>query len=248
MFDPRGPHLEALGLTLWQRRVDDARGVSADQPTVADAPGSSVPAPQVREPAAELAPEDTGASDIATLDWDALAAHLATQDHRGATRPVFGVGARDADLLIIGEAPGADEDRQGEPFVGRAGKLLDRMLVAIGRDRASNTYIANICKFRPPNNRDPKPEEVAADRPYLERQIELLAPRLIIAVGRVAAQNLLQTTSALGKMRGRIHEYPGRELPVLVTYHPAYLLRSPQHKSRSWADLKQALAILERPQ
>lgn len=245
MFDSRQPHLEALGLTLWQRRGDDGPKADESPPVEADEPSAPVQAAEVRDADAEPAGSETGAPDIATLDWAALGARLDNQDHRGASRPVFGVGARDADLLIIGEAPGADEDRQGEPFVGRAGKLLDRMLYAIGRDRASNTYIANICKFRPPNNRDPQAEEVAADRPYLERQIDLLAPRLIIAVGRVAAQNLLQTDTALGKMRGRIHTYPGRDLPVLVTYHPAYLLRTPQHKARAWVDLKQALSYLE---
>lgn len=256
MSDPRRPHLEALGLTLWQRRgeaVSAAPEASTSQPTdrVADAPPPAAeveepqPAPETQEP--PKAQADTAPDDITALDWDALAEHLAGRDHRGASQPVFGVGARDADLLIIGEAPGADEDRKGEPFVGRAGKLLDCMLFAMGRDRSSNAYIANICKFRPPNNRDPKPEEVAADRPYLERQIELLAPKLIIAVGRVAAQNLLQTDAALGKMRGRIHTYPGRDIPVLVTYHPAYLLRTPQHKARAWADLKLAMTYLEPP-
>lgn len=247
------PHLEALGLTLWQRRgrdpdkdtnagseTDAARDAGVAAPSAAPIDG------QARQSTkqAQATPADAGAGDLTALDWDALAAHLAEQDHRGASQPVFGVGARDADLLIIGEAPGAEEDRRGEPFVGRAGKLLDRMLYAIGRDRATNTYIANICKFRPPNNRDPQADEVAADRPYLERQIELLDPKLIMAVGRVAAQNLLETSSALGKMRGRIHDYPGRTLPVLVTYHPAYLLRTPQHKARAWVDLKRALPYL----
>lgn len=182
---------------------------------------------------------------MAAMDWDQLEAHLAKQDHRGASRPVFGVGARDADLLIVGEAPGAEEDRRGEPFVGRAGKLLDRMLFAIGRGRESGAYIANICKFRPPGNRDPNPDEVAADRPFLERQIDLLSPKLIVAVGRVAAQNLLETSENLGRMRGRVHRYPRRDMPVLVTYHPAYLLRSPGQKARSWDDFKRILALLE---
>lgn len=253
MSDPRQPHLEALGLTLWQRRAEPVSTepeADALQPGGAEStiPGEPEPAPAEAPPPVSEPPEnDPGqpAADIAALDWDTLAEHLAAQDHRGASQPVFGVGARDADLLIIGEAPGADEDRRGEPFVGRAGKLLDRMLFAMGRDRATNTYIANICKFRPPNNRDPRAEEVATDRPYLERQIDLLAPKLIIAVGRVAAQNLLQTDSALGRMRGRLHAYPGRDIPVLVTYHPAYLLRTPQHKARAWADLKTALARLD---
>jgi len=180
----------------------------------------------------------------AAMNWQELEASLADLDHRGATRPVFGVGAKDAPLLIVGEAPGAEEDKKGEPFVGRAGKLLDRMLFAIGHDRQQNTYVVNICKFRPPDNRDPNAEEVAADRPILERQIALLQPRLIVAVGRVAAQTLLSSTENLGKMRERLHEYPGMNIPVLVTYHPAYLLRSPQQKAKSWEDLKQIATLL----
>lgn len=243
MFDSRQPYLDALGLTLWQPRGDvPASGRAAAARGRADAESRSVPASSrsvVESPVAGVDRE------LSALDWAELAAHLEQQDHRGAARPVFGVGAPDADLLVVGEAPGAEEDRLGEPFVGRAGKLLDRMLHAIGRQRESNTYITNVCKFRPPGNRDPNPEEVAADRPYLERQIELLAPRLIMAVGRVAAHNLLHTSSKLGEMRGQMHAYPGRDIPVLVTYHPAYLLRSPQHKAHAWADLKQALACLE---
>lgn len=269
--DSRQSRLEALGLTLWQRRgaatpTPSAKPAPAPQAPAEPSPAAEPPAPtdpvppapEASEPAApepdpvtaeppEPAVEDDrpAGDDIASLDWDALAAYLARQDHRGASRPVFGVGAHDADLLIVGEAPGAEEDRKGEPFVGRAGKLLDRMLLAIGRSRGEGAYIANICKFRPPNNRDPNADEVAADRPYLERQIELLSPRLIIAVGRVAAQTLLQNDAPLGRMRGRLHQYPGRDIPVLVTYHPAYLLRTPQHKGRAWADLKKAREILE---
>lgn len=183
--------------------------------------------------------------DTANLDWSALEVLLASRDHRGASRPVFGTGAKDAPLLIVGEAPGAEEDKQGEPFVGRAGKLLDRMLFAIGHDRLSNTYITNICKFRPPDNRDPTAEEVAADRPILERQIALLKPRLIVAVGRIAAQTLLGNTDNLGKMRGQRHRYPGMDVDVLVTYHPAYLLRSPQQKAKSWEDLKQIASLMQ---
>ena len=180
----------------------------------------------------------TADSGPAGLDWDQLEAYLARQDHRGANRPVFGIGARDADVLIVGEAPGANEDAQGVPFVGRAGKLLDRMLAAIDCSRATNVYITNICKFRPPDNRDPTPDEVAADWPILERQIDLMAPRLVVAVGRVAAQTLLDCQTPLGKLRGQLHRYPRRDLDVLVTYHPAFLLRSPQQKSKAWADLK----------
>lgn len=160
--------------------------------------------------------------------------------HRGRTQTVFGVGNRHADWLIIGEAPGAEEDRQGEPFVGRAGKLLNAMLRAIGL-RRDQVYIANILKCRPPNNRDPKPEEVSCCEGYLQRQIALIKPKIILAVGRIAAQNLLKVDTPIGKMRGNRYEYGN--IPVVVTYHPAYLLRSPGQKRKSWQDLQLAMKI-----
>ena len=138
---------------------------------------------------------------------------------------------------MIGEAPGADEDRQGEPFVGRAGKLLTNMLRAIGLER-EQVYITNILKCRPPGNRDPRPDEAAACRGYLERQMDLLAPRLVLVVGRIAAQQLLQTDQPIGAMRGSVVQLPGRDIPVVVTYHPAYLLRSPEQKAKAWRDLQ----------
>lgn len=150
------------------------------------------------------------------------------------TNTVFGVGNPNADWLIVGEAPGAEEDRRGEPFVGRAGKLLDEMLRAIGQSRES-VFIANILKCRPPNNRDPKAQEASSCRPYLQRQIELVQPRIILAVGRIAAQNLLNSDDPVGRMRGRSHDLDG--IPLVVTYHPAYLLRSPSQKGKSWQDL-----------
>jgi uracil-DNA glycosylase len=158
--------------------------------------------------------------------------------HRTRTRAVLGVGDPHAQWLVVGEAPGAEEDRQGEPFVGRAGQLLDAMLRAIGLARGHNVYIANILKSRPPGNRDPAPEEVAACLPYLERQIDLIRPRLILAVGRIAMQNLLATQGSLAGMRGRVHEFGGLKTPLIVTYHPAYLLRKPEDKRKAWEDLK----------
>jgi DNA polymerase len=140
---------------------------------------------------------------------------------------VFGVGSRKSDWLVIGEAPGAEEDRRGEPFVGRAGQLLDAMLKAIGLSREANVYIANVLKSRPPGNRDPKPEEVAACMPYLMGQIRLLQPKVILAVGRIAAQNLLATDMPLGRLRGKVHHFGELNTPLIVTYHPAYLLRTP---------------------
>ena len=156
--------------------------------------------------------------------------------HRSRTQTVFGVGRRDAELLVIGEAPGADEDRQGEPFVGRAGQLLNEMLRAIGLPRAE-VYIANILKCRPPGNRDPQPEEAASCTPYLAQQIALVRPRVILAVGRIAAQWLLQSDSPIGRLRGRVFQYGESGTPLVVTYHPAYLLRSPLEKAKAWTDL-----------
>jgi DNA polymerase len=157
------------------------------------------------------------------------------------TQTVFGVGNRGARLMVIGEAPGADEDRQGEPFVGRAGILLNAMLRAAGFERGE-VYIANLLKCRPPQNRDPTDEEAGRCLPYLRRQIELVAPEAILCVGRIAAHRLLDTDTPIGKLRGRVHSLDGR--PVIVTYHPAYLLRSPGEKRKSWDDLKLALGVL----
>ena len=172
------------------------------------------------------------------MDWpelrDCVANCTRCELSESRTNTVFGVGNPEADWLIIGEAPGAEEDRRGEPFVGRAGQLLDQMLIAIGQSRES-VFIANILKCRPPNNRDPKPAEAAACRAYLERQIELIQPKIVLAVGKIAAQNLLGTDDPVGRMRGRPHDLGG--IPLVVTYHPAYLLRSPSQKNKSWSDL-----------
>jgi DNA polymerase len=156
--------------------------------------------------------------------------------HQTRTQAVCGVGTLAADILVIGEAPGEDEDRQGEPFVGRAGQLLTQMLRAIGLDR-DTVFIANILKCRPPENRDPHAAEMEQCLPFLQRQIELVQPGLILVVGGVAAHNLLNTDEPVGKLRGRVHYYGERQIPLVVTYHPAYLLRSPAQKRKSWADL-----------
>jgi DNA polymerase len=159
------------------------------------------------------------------------------------TKFVYGVGNARADIMFIGEAPGRDEDRQGEPFVGRAGKLLDKILDAMGYSR-DEVYIANILKCRPPENRDPQPEEMKACMPYLLEQIRLIKPKFIVALGRIAAHGLLDTKTPLGKLRGRWHEFHG--VPLLVTYHPAALLRSPQFKRPTWEDMQMLMAEYER--
>jgi uracil-DNA glycosylase len=162
--------------------------------------------------------------------------------HSCRNRTVFGVGDRNARWLVVGEAPGADEDLQGEPFVGRAGRLLDSMLRAIGLAR-EQVFIANVLKCRPPNNRNPLPDEVAQCLPYLERQIALLRPSIMLAVGSVAAQNLLATDVPVGRLRGHVHQFGSARTPLVVTYHPAYLLRSPGEKRKAWEDLKFAHSI-----
>jgi len=182
---------------------------------------------------------------VEEFDWDGLKAAVSGCTrcplHQTRTQTVFGVGSADADWMIIGEAPGAEEDRRGEPFVGRAGKLLDEMLRAIGEARES-VFIANVLKCRPPNNRDPSAEESAACRAHLERQIELVQPKIILAVGRIAAHLLLDTDEPVGRMRGKVHQLG--TTPLIVTYHPAYLLRSPSQKRKSWDDLCLARRVM----
>lgn len=160
--------------------------------------------------------------------------------HSSRTQTVFGTGNPAADWLFIGEAPGMEEDKQGEPFVGRAGMLLNAMLTALGMKR-EEVYIANILKCRPPNNRDPRPEEVIACESFLAQQIALIQPKIIVTLGRIAAQNLLKMDIPIGRMRGKLYEYANTRIPVVVTYHPAYLLRSPREKRKSWQDLQLAM-------
>ena len=191
-------------------------------------------------------PDAPAAADPTALGWEALAAAVhgcrRCELCESRTQAVFGVGDRRARLMIVGEAPGAEEDRQGEPFVGRAGRLLNAMLRAVGLDR-ERVFIANILKCRPPRNRDPQPAEVAQCMPYLRRQIELISPALILCVGRIAAQNLLATDTPIGRLRGSLHRLE-TGVPVIVTYHPAYLLRSPGEKRKAWEDLKLVIGTL----
>jgi DNA polymerase len=206
---------------------------------------NELPAPKV-QPAVTVAP--LKAPTLAQgLDWQALQTAVKTCERcalsKTRTQTVFGVGKSTADLLVIGEAPGADEDRKGEPFVGKAGQLLNNMLLSIGLQR-DDIYIANILKCRPPNNRDPKPDEAAQCRAYLEQQIALVQPKLILVVGRIAAQNLLQTDLPLGRLRNQLHTMPVTQIPVYVTYHPAYLLRQPADKRKAWQDLLKTQELL----
>ncbi|MBM4201640.1 MAG: uracil-DNA glycosylase, partial [Gammaproteobacteria bacterium] len=203
--------------------------------------------PSAPLPAADATP--SRADEIGGLDWDELEFRVAKCKacglHATRTQTVFGVGDRSASWLIIGEAPGEQEDLRGEPFVGRAGQLLNEMLRAIGLARET-VYIANILKCRPPRNRDPDRTEAESCEPFLHRQIALLKPVIIVAAGRIAAQNLLKTTTPIGKLRGSVHRYQG--IPLVVTYHPAYLLRSPGEKRRAWDDLQLAVKTFREQQ
>lgn len=232
-------YLAELGIPVWR-----LRNAPAHEPA---------PAPVAVEPvvAAAAPPESAAIRALppGTDVWSELAAKVSACTlcglHKTRTQTVFGVGRRDAQLFVIGEAPGADEDRQGEPFVGRAGQLLNAMLKAIGLPR-SEVYIANILKCRPPNNRDPEPAEQTSCTPYLTQQIALVQPRVLLAVGRIAAQWLLQTDTPIGRLRGRVVGYGERNTPLVVTYHPAYLLRSPLDKAKAWSDLRMVKELLSR--
>ena len=235
----RREYLEAIGIDVWVPRVPAATAAAAARPP-AMTPAVTHPAPAATagESAAEVASR-----------WEALRQEVLHCTrcplHLTRTQGVFGVGPKRCDWLVIGEAPGAEEDRRGEPFVGAAGQLLDAMLRAIGLDRTQNVYIANVLKSRPPGNRDPKPEEVSACLPYLVRQIALLKPKIMLAVGRIAAQNLLGTDAPLGRLRGSVHYFGELNTPLVVTYHPAYLLRTPGDKRKAWEDLKFARGLYQ---
>jgi DNA polymerase len=225
----RAAYLAALGVPDWRQRRPFAV-VPAVAPVAMPVALSAASPPESRH--AEGSGSDT---------WDKLAAEVAACTrcglHECRNRTVFGVGDHNARWLLVGEAPGAEEDRQGEPFVGRAGKLLDAMLHAIGLVRGQ-VFIANVLKCRPPDNRVPAPAEVAQCLPYLERQIALLRPSIMLALGSVAAQNLLATDQPVGRLRGHVHAFGSARTPLIVTYHPAYLLRSPGEKRKAWEDLK----------
>jgi DNA polymerase len=241
-LDPRRAALwRSMGLgPEWVRRAAEQR-----------AAGDASAAP-------ELVPQSLGAQDdraraIAAMDWEALQATVAGCTACGLcksrTKTVFGVGNRTAPWMLVGEAPGAEEDARGEPFVGQAGRLLDNMLASVGRSRSEDApqpvYIANVLKCRPPGNRNPQPEEVAACEPFLLRQIELVRPQLVLLMGRFAAQSVLHTDAPISALRGRVHRLRtgDREVPAIVSYHPAYLLRNLADKAKAWADLCLALDV-----
>ena len=267
-LDPRQRAMLAeMGVRVWAPAATEAPApapVPAAQPEPAiapAAPATPVAAPPARPPARPPEPaapppatpapiQAPHAPAVASMDWPELQASVAACEAcglcRSRTQTVFGVGSTQANVMIVGEAPGEQEDRQGEPFVGPAGQLLDAMLRAIQHDRQATdergVYIANVLKCRPPANRNPAPDEVLRCEPYLARQVALVKPRVIIAMGRFAVQSLLNTTDPIGRLRGRVHHYQG--VPVVVTYHPAYLLRTPADKAKAWADLCLAMDTL----
>ena len=185
---------------------------------------------------------------VAQMDWSQLKAKVAgctdCKLRAGCTQTVFGVGDEKADWLLVGEAPGAEEDRLGEPFVGQAGRLLDNMLAAIELKRGANVYIANVLKCRPPGNRNPEPDEIATCEPFLFGQLASIQPKVVIALGAFAARTLLKTDQPISRLRGRVFDYRGASL--IPTFHPSFLLRSPGYKREAWDDLKKALALLGR--
>lgn len=227
MNQPRREYLAELGIDVWVERT-----------AVAPAPAEDL-----------TADETQTQTDIGNLGWDELrdvvSKCTACELHSSRRQTVFGVGDTNAQLLVVGEAPGADEDRLGEPFVGRAGQLLNAMLRSIGLARET-VYIANILKCRPPNNRDPKQEEAATCTPFLARQVELLQPRAVLAVGRISAQWLLRSELPVGRLRGEMHTLEPWDVPLIVSYHPAYLLRSPAAKAKAWQDLLLVKKLLNR--
>jgi len=254
---------EEMGLTpIWRLRAPGAGAAATIEPTAVSSPQSPVPnlrspvsspgsqasSPEspVSSPQSPVPVPDDRRAAIMSMDWAELKARVAScvdcPLHAKRTKTVFGVGDEHAEWLFVGEGPGAEEDAKGEPFVGQAGRLLDNMLPAIGLKRGSGVYIANCVKCRPPGNRNPEPGEALQCEPYLHRQIELIRPKLIVALGKVAAANLLATDASVASMRGRVHQYRGT--PLIVTYHPAYLLRNLPDKAKAWEDLCFAVRVM----
>jgi uracil-DNA glycosylase family 4 len=244
-LDPRRvAMLREMGLHLLPPMAVPAAADVAEREVARPPMQGARPAPAVVEPVVLRADLPSG---VETLDWAALQA--AVQGCRACglcesrQNAVFGTGPATADWLVVGDAPDEDEDRAGEPFVAQAGQLLDNMLRTMGLDRRRNAYIANVLKCRPPGSRNPDPQELAQCEPFLRRQVGLLQPRIILAMGRFAVQALLQTQEPIGRLRGRVHRYQG--IPLVVTYHPAYLLRNLPDKGKAWADLCLAMDLLE---
>ena len=246
--------LRKIGVEVWQFRGVETEPAVEPEPepepqTLAGRDGApadqSTDAPAEQQPAQTPPPVVGGDADesLAPIEREVSACRKC-ELHQSRTHTVFGCGNPDADWLFVGEAPGQHEDLQGQPFVGRAGKLLDMMIAALGMER-EEVFIANVLKCRPPGNRDPQPREIEQCEPYLHRQLARIRPKVIVALGRISAQALLKTDEPLGKLRGRVHQYGADNIPLVATYHPAYLLRSPEQKAKAWEDLWRARAIVE---
>ncbi len=248
MSSRRDEMLQEMGLTpVWRLRAQTPELVETECETPSSTEANVLEARSSTPRSSPLTPASDRHAAIMRMDWAELKASVAACTacplHAKRNKTVFGVGDENADWLFVGEGPGAEEDAQGEPFVGQAGKLLDNMLAAINLKRGHNVYIANIVKCRPPGNRNPEPGEAQECEPYLQRQIELMQPRLIVALGKVAAVNLLGHEASVASMRGKLHEYRG--IPLIVTYHPAYLLRTLTDKAKAWADLCYAVETMQ---
>ena len=240
--------LAEMGIRVWSPHADAPLDEVHTPPAAPRQAGGGAAAAALDVPAREPRARLGG---VASMDWPALreavAACRACKLCEGRTQTVFGVGNERAQWMVVGEAPGEQEDLKGEPFVGKAGQLLDNMLRALGLTRGEadaqhQVFIANTLKCRPPRNRNPEPEELAQCEPFLIRQIELVQPKIILAMGRFAVQSLLKSGEPIGRLRGRVHQYQG--VPLVVTYHPAYLLRNPQDKARAWEDLCLAASVV----
>ena len=238
--ETRRAYLAALGIEVWERRDPSVLNEWIVAPVHESIESITDTVPQWVEPTIETTIVESK-PDWATIE-QAVKTCTACPLHKTRTQAVFGVGDRSAQWFIVGEAPGAEEDRKGEPFVGAAGQLLDQMMSAIGLKR-EEVYIANVLKSRPSNNRTPLPEEIKACRPYLESQIALIAPKILLAVGAVAAQTLLSTQAPIGTLRDRVYRYGPQRIPLVVTYHPAYLLRNSIEKRKTWSDLRLAWRV-----
>ncbi|MDH5691693.1 MAG: uracil-DNA glycosylase [Gammaproteobacteria bacterium] len=247
--------LKTMGIAQWQRRDGGSITESVPEEIIPTEiiPLEVIPVEAISEPPQPVkvevpvqreAPRPHVEDSWQCIDYEVKQC-TACDLHQTRTNTVLGVGNRQADWMIVGEAPGRDEDQQGEPFVGAAGLLLNQMLRAIGLKR-EQVYIANVLKCRPPNNRDPRPEEVTQCLGFLQRQLDQVQPKMILSVGRHSAQNLLKTEESVGRLRGAVHQFGDKKIPLIVTYHPSYLLRKPLEKRKAWADLQLAREIMNK--
>ncbi len=239
VLDPRKREiLRLMGIDVWTERKAEIAAVNGATPLIDAEEKVSI------EPQVPVASTPGNADSLTNISVSVANCHRCGLEQT-RNKTVFGSGNPQADWLFVGEAPGMHEDQKGQPFVGRAGQLLSRMIAALNYKR-EEVYIANVLKCRPPNNRDPLPDEINHCEPYLHQQIELISPKVIVALGRISAQALLKSTQTLGRMRGKVYHYGPQNTPLIVTYHPAYLLRNPIDKRKTWEDLLLAQATVNK--